>query len=117
MFCYVLEGEAGGCSDAAKMAVAGVIVNRVTCTYKFDNTIKGVLTAPGQFGAITKYYNRSVTPSESTRNCVNRALCGEDGSNGAFYFYSPKYTGGSTAAWFESLTFCTEIEGHRYFRA
>lgn len=116
MFCYVLEGEAGGCSEAAKMAVAGVIVNRVQCKNKFDNTIKGVLTAKSQFTAISKYYNRSVTPSASTINCVKRALAGEDGSNGAYYFYSPKYASSRSAAWFESLTFCIEIDGQRFFK-
>ena len=115
MFCYVLEGEAGGCSDLAKMAVAGVIVNRVQSS-RFDNTIKGVLTAPNQFTAIRKYYNKSVTPTQSTINCVKRALAGEDGSNGAFYFYSKKYCSASTAAWFESLTFCIEIDGQRFFK-
>lgn len=115
MFCYVLEGEAGGCSDAAKMAVAGVIVNRVQAD-RFDNTIKKVLTAPNQFTAIKKYYNKSVTPSQSTINCVKRALAGEDGSNGAYYFYSKKYCSDKTAAWFESLVFCIEIDGQRFFR-
>lgn len=117
MMCYVLQGEVGGCSDASKIAVANVIINRVKSS-RFPDTIKGVLTAPNQFTAISAYYNKTNTPSSSTRECARRALNGEgaEESKGATYYYAPKYCSGSTAAWFESLTFCMELEGQRFFK-
>lgn len=115
MLCYVLQGEVGNCSEASKIAVANVVINRVK-SGRFGNSIKAVLTAPNQFTAINGYYNRSKTPSQNTRDCALRALNGEDNSNGATYYYAPRYCGGATAAWFESLTFCMELDGQRYFR-
>ena len=115
MFYYVVEGEAGGCSEQAKLAVANVIINRVKSP-RFANSLSGVLTARGQFTAINNYYNKYRKPTSSTKDCVNRALYGEDNSNGAVYFYAPRYCSGSTAAWFESLTFCFEVDGQRFFK-
>lgn len=115
MFYYVVEGEVGGCSEQSKLAVANVIINRVKSS-KFSNSLTGVLTAKGQFTAINNYYSKRRTPTASTKDCVNRALYGEDNSKGAIYFYSKKYCSQSTANWFESLTFCLEIDGQRYFK-
>jgi spore germination cell wall hydrolase CwlJ-like protein len=115
MLCCVLQGEVGHCSEQSKIAVANVVINRVKSN-KFPNSISGVLTAANQFTAIYGYYNGTVTPTENTKACALRALQGEDNSNGAVYYYSPKYCSGSTASWFESLTFCTELDGQRYFK-
>lgn len=115
MLCYVLQGEVGNCSEASKIAVANIIINRVKSS-SFPNTISGVLTANNQFTAINGYYNRSTTPSENTIACAKRALNGEDNTNGAIFYYAPKYCGGSTAAWFETLQFCMELDGQRYFK-
>lgn len=115
MLCYVLQGEVGSCSEASKIAVANVILNRVKDS-RFANSISGVLTAPNQFTAISSYYSKTNSPSQNTRDCALRALQGEDNSNGAVYYYSPRYCGGATAAWFESLTFCMELDGQRYFK-
>lgn len=115
MLCYVLQGEVGSCSDASKLAVANVILNRVKSP-AFPNTISGVLTSNNQFTAISGYYNRSTPPTQNTIDCARRALNGEDNSNGAIYYYAPQYCGGSTAAWFETLTFCMELDGQRYFK-
>lgn len=115
MFYYVVEGEVGGCSEASKLCVANVIINRVK-NPRFANTLKGVMTAKNQFTAINNYYSKKRTPTASTIDCVNRALYGEDNSLGALYFYSKKYCSASTAAWFESLIFCLEIDGQRYFK-
>lgn len=115
MLCYVLQGEVGDCSDDSKIAVANVIINRVKSPL-FPDSIEGVLTQANQFTAINSYYNRTNTPTDNTIECARRALGGEDNSNGAIYYYAPKYCGGSTAAWFESLTFCLEIDGQRYFK-
>lgn len=115
MLCYVLQGEVGDCSEESKIAVANVIINRVKSD-SFPNSIEGVLTQADQFTAIYGYYGGYNQPTENTRDCARRALSGEDNSNGAIYYYAPNYCGGSTASWFESLTFCTQIDGQRYFK-
>lgn len=115
MLAYVLQGEVGNCSEASKLAVANVIINRVKSP-NFPNTISEVLTSGNQFTAISGYYNGTTPPTESTLNCAKRALNGEDNSNGATYYYAPKYCGGSTGSWFETLTFCMELEGQRFFK-
>lgn len=115
MMCYVLQNEAGGCSDESKIAVANVIINRVKSP-NFPNTLKGVLTANNQFTAISNYYNKVNAPTQSTKDCVRRALNGEDNSKGAIFYYAPKYCGSSSAAWFETLNFCMELEGQRFFK-
>lgn len=115
MLCYVLQGEVGGCSEASKIAVANVILNRVKSS-RFPNTIAGVLTANNQFTAISGYYNNTTPPTQNTIDCARRALNGEDNTNGAIFYYAPRYCGGSTAAWFESLQFCMELDGQRFFK-
>ena len=115
MMCYVLQNEAGNLSAKSKIAVSNVIINRVKSS-RFANSISEVLTQPGQFTCINNYYNKTNPPSQHTKECVRRALNGEDYSNGALFYYAPRYCGGSTAAWFESLTFCMELEGQRFFK-
>lgn len=115
MICYVLQNEAGGCSESSKVAVANVIINRVKSP-NFPNTLKEVLTADNQFTAINNYYNKVNVPTQNTIDCAARALNGEDNSNGAVFYYAPKYCSGSSAAWFETLTFCMELEGQRFFK-
>lgn len=117
MMCYVLQNEVGYCSEQSKLAVANVIINRVKSGL-FPDSIAGVLTAPNQFTAVSNYYNGVNPPTENTIECARRALNGEGASlvGDATFYYSPKYCGGSTAAWFESLTFCAELEGQRFFK-
>ena len=115
MLCCVIQCEVGDCSDASKTAVTNVVINRVKSS-AFPDTLEGVLTQPNQFDAIYSYYSGYVVPTDSTVDCVKRALSGEDNSNGAIYYYAPAYCSGSSASWFESLTFCTEIDGQRYFK-
>lgn len=115
MLCYVLQGEVGDCSEASKIAVANVIINRVKSS-QFPNSISGVLTAPSQFDAVYGYYNGSTVPTQNTRDCAARALAGEDNTGGAIYYYAPQYCGGSSSSWFESLQFCLEVDGQRYFK-
>ena len=115
MLCYVLQGEVGNCSEASKIAVANVIINRVKSS-QFPDSISAVLTAPEQFDAIYGYYNGTTVPTQNTRDCALRALKGEDNTNGATYYYAPRYCGGASSAWFETLQFCLEVDGQRYFK-
>lgn len=115
MLCYVLQSEVGDCSEASKMAVANVIINRVKSPL-FPDSIYDVLTQADQFTAVYNYYYGYSVPSQNTIDCARAALSGSDNTGGAVYYYSPMYCDGYTASWFETLTFCAEIEGQRYFR-
>lgn len=118
MMEYVVEREVHGASYAHKIAVANVIVNRVLDS-RFPGTVEEVLHAPKQFPiSIGNYYNPKWHPSDETINAVYAAVYEPDTTGEALYFYAPRYTAGKTAAWFEnSLTFCFEMEGHRFFAA
>ena len=109
---FFREMRVGNCSEQSKIAVANVIINRVKQAGL--EALCDVLTAPNQFTAINGYYSGRNKPTQNTIDCAKRALNGEDNSNGAVYYYAPQYCGGSTAAWFESLTFCMELDGQRY---
>ena len=118
MMEYVVEREVRGGSYAHKIAVANVIVNRVLAS-RFPGTVSEVLHAPKQFPiSIQNYYNPKWHPSDETINAVYAAVYEPDTTGGALYFYAPQYTAAKTASWFEnSLTFCFEMEGHRFFAA
>ena len=113
MMCYVVQAEVGNCSEAYKIAVANVIINRVKSPrFTYAKNIKSVLTAGGQFDSISNYYSKRNPPNQSTINCCKRALNGEDNSNGAVYYYSPKICG--TIAWFESMQCCLYLDSGLY---
>ena len=117
MMCYVVQAEAGNCAEYYKIAIANVIINRVKSPrFSYATNIKAVLTASNQFTAINNYYTKANKPNQSTINCCKRALNGEDNSNGAVYYYSPRYVGGSVAAWFESMQLCVAFDSARFFK-
>ena len=83
----IVEAEATGGDVKSKMLVANVIINRVKSPY-FPNTVTEVIFQGGgeQFSPIYdgRFYTVAVT--DSTVEAVNRALLGEDYSQGATYF-------------------------------
>ncbi len=83
--CRIVEAEATGCDIIGKILVANVVINRVNSP-RFANTITDVIFSPRQFSPISdgRYY--TVTVSQSTIEAVDRALDGEDYSQGALYF-------------------------------
>ena len=117
MMCYVVQAEVGNCSEAYKIAVANVIINRVKSPrFAYAKSIKAVLTAPNQFTAINNYYNKTKKPNQSTINCCKRALAGEDNSNGAVYYYTSGWVGASVSSWFESMQLCLVLGRVRFFK-
>lgn len=117
MLCRIVEAEATGKDIEAKLMVANVVLNRVVSS-QFPNTIEGVIFqhrgSVYQFSPISdgRYY--SVTVTDGTREAVNRAMAGEDNSQGALYFVSPKY--GNTS-WFDrNLNFLFYYGGHNFYK-
>ncbi|MBE5921805.1 MAG: cell wall hydrolase [Lachnospiraceae bacterium] len=107
----IVEAEAQNQGDIGKILVANVILNRVESS-RFPNDITDVIFQKGQFSPVSNGRFYSITVSESTRDAVDRALAGEDYSEGALFFANYKYTGG----WFKSLDFLFQHKDHCFFK-
>ena len=85
----IVEAEAGGEDDIGKILVANVIFNRIEHP-EFPSTVTEVVwqnvAGSPQFSPTVDGRIHTVTVSEKTREAVNRAIDGEDYSQGALYF-------------------------------
>ena len=112
----IVQAEAGICDDKGKILVANVIINRVKNS-EFPNTIKSVVYEKSQFSPVSNGSINTVKVTRQTIDCVDRALQGEDYSQGALYFM---YRGGSRSGairWFDRhLTFLFSHEKHEFFK-
>lgn len=120
ILCRIVQAEAGGEDLLGKQMVADVIINRVQ-SKKFPNSVQGVVFQGSggkvQFSPVSdgRYY--SVTISAETRKAVKLALDGEDTTGGALYFINAGKAASDNVSWFEnSLCFCTEHGGHRFYK-
>ena len=111
----IVQAEAGICDKRGKILVADVIINRVL-SKEFPNSVKAVVYEPSQFQPVSNGAINSVKVTAETIECVDRALYGEDYSNGALYFMNRRGSG-SAAAWFDRhLTYLFAHDGHEFFR-
>lgn len=116
----IVEAEAGGEDEDGKLLVANVVLNRMN-NEKFPNTVSEVVcqrsSGVTQFSPVSSGRIWKVTVSEETVAAVDRALYGEDISQGALYFASRKYANSDKMRWFdEKLTFLFKHGGHEFFR-
>ena len=88
----IVEAEAGGCDTKGRILVANVVLNRVK-SKEFPNTITDVVYQKSQFSPVFDGRLRTCRVSEKTVEAVNRALEGEDYSQGALYFMNWKIPG------------------------
>jgi len=113
LFARLVMAEAGGEDLIGQIMVANVVLNRVNCAYGGSTTITDVIYRPGQFEPVSTGRIWSVSPSASVYEAVDRAMAGEDYSNGALYFVSAY----CDASWFESdLTRVAEHGGHVFYQ-
>lgn len=115
----IVEAEASGEDVTGRMLVANVVLNRVK-SGAFPNTIEGVVyqTKGGkaQFSPVATGKIERVRVSETTVEAVERALCGEDPSQGALYFVAPAYANPDSLQWFRnSLTMLFVYHGHEFY--
>lgn len=116
----IVEAEAGCEDEDGKLLVANVVLNRVK-DEAFPDTISGVVFQKDggvtQFSPVASGSIYQVEVSEETAAAVNRALEGEDISEGALYFAARKYASKKNMKWFdENLTFLFRHGGHEFFR-
>ena len=111
----IVQAEAGICDSKGKILVADVIINRVL-SGKFPDSVKAVVYQPSQFQPVSNGTINTVKVTAETIECVDRALAGEDYSNGALYFMNRRASG-SAASWFDRrLTYLFAHDGHEFFR-
>ena len=111
----IVQAEAGGCDDKGKILVADVVINRVLSS-RFPSSVKSVVYQQSQFQPVSNGRINSVKVTAETVECVDRALDGEDYSQGTLYFMNRKGAG-SRAGWFDSsLTPLFYHDGHEFFK-
>lgn len=101
----IVEAEAGGEDEIGKILVANVIFNRME-NEEFPDTVTDVVwqnvAGSPQFSPTVDGRIHTVTVSEETREAVNKAIDGEDYSQGALYFVEESIADQDNVAWFKS---------------
>lgn len=112
----IVQAEAGVCDTRGKILVANVILNRVKSS-RFPNNITDVVYQRSQFSPVSNGSINTCHVTQETVDAVNRALAGEDYSQGALYFMNRGRSRSSSVSWFDGrLTFLFQHETHEFFR-
>lgn len=116
----IVEAEAGTEDEEGKLLVANVVLNRLTDD-QFPDTVAGVVFQKekgiAQFSPVANGTYYQVEISDETINAVERALLGEDISQGALYFAARKYADSAKMKWFdENLKYLFVHGGHEFFK-
>jgi N-acetylmuramoyl-L-alanine amidase len=119
ILCRIVEAEAGSEDEDGRLLVANVVLNRMQ-NENFPDTVKGVVFQSDngvvQFSPVANGRFFSVTISDETINAVQRALTGEDISDGALYFVAREYADTGKLNWFDSkLTYLFQHGGHEFY--
>ncbi len=116
----IVEAEATGLDKKSKILVANVILNRLK-SEQFPDTVKEVVfqkvNGATQFSPVSdgRYYSVKIT--DSTVESVDRALAGEDYSQGALYFMERSMSSASSVRWFDRcLTRLFKYQGHEFYK-
>jgi spore germination cell wall hydrolase CwlJ-like protein len=111
LLARAVYSEARGEPEVGQVAVAAVILNRLE-DEKFPNTISGVIFQPRAFTAVADgqfWY----TPNKKAYEAVEKALVGEDPSDGAIFYYNPAT---ASSRWIYSRPVIKRIGRHLFAR-
>lgn len=112
----IVEAEASGEGEDGKLLVANVIFNRMK-SKKFPNSVTGVIFQQNQFAPTRDGRFYSVRVSQETVRAVERAIYGEDISNGALYFVAVGKASKDKVDWFQTrLTKVCSYGGHDFYK-
>ncbi len=119
VLCRIVQAEAG-CEDiTGKILVANVVLNRVHDERFPDSVSEVVFQYSGntaQFSPVSDGSFYRVNVSGETVEAVNRALQGEDYSEGALYFAARSAAGTQRMQWFDRcLTRLFAYGGHEFY--
>lgn len=120
MLLRIVEAEAGNQDEEGKLLVANVVLNRMQ-NEAFPDTVTEVVLQQEkgvcQFSPVSNKTLWKVKISKETEEAVERAVAGEDISEGALYFVARKYADNEKVKWFDShLTYLFEHGGHEFFK-
>ena len=115
----IVEAEATGSDIKGKILVADVIINRVNHP-RFPDTVTEVVFQKNgrtaQFSPTIDGRLAKVTVTESTIEAVNRALEGEDYSQGALFFSARSFADPTNMSWFDNnLQWLQAYGGHEFY--
>lgn len=112
----IVQAEAGICDMKGRILVANVILNRVRDS-EFPDTVTEVVYQKAQFSPVLDGRIETCRVTEQTIEAVDRALAGEDYSQGALYFMNRQRSYAKNISWFDSrLTFLFHHDGHEFFK-
>ncbi len=112
----IVQAESGGCDIIGKILVANVILNRVESN-EFPDSIHGVVYQKSQFSPVIDGSINRCKVSDETREAVERALNGEDPSEGALYFMNRSKSAPKNVRWFDTkLSFLFKHGEHEFFK-
>ncbi len=103
----IVYGEARGEEYRGQVAVAAVVLNRVSSS-NFPNTIAGVVYQSGAFDAV-KDGQVNLSPNKTAISAAQDALNGWDPSYGALYYFNPST---ATSKWIWSRKQTVTIGKH-----
>ena len=116
----IVEAEAGGDDQDGKLLVANVVLNRVNSETFPDTVFEVVMQREqgiAQFSPTVDGRFHSVKVSEDTKAAVERALYGEDISQGALYFCARDKADSEKVQWFDRhLTRLFAYGHHEFFQ-
>jgi len=109
LLARAVNGEARGESYTGQVAVAAVILNRVSHP-SFPKTIAGVIYQPGAFTAVSDgQINHPISSNSTVYKACQDAMNGWDPTHGAIYYYNPRT---ATNRWIRSRTIIKTIGRH-----
>ncbi len=112
----IVQAESGGCDIKGRILIANVIFNRVRSD-DFPDTISDVVYQKSQFSPVSDGSMNSCTVTDATVEAVDRALAGEDYSEGALYFMNRELSRSHNVTWFDQkLTYLFEYDRHEFFK-
>lgn len=112
----IVQAEAGICDMQGRILVANVIMNRVR-NAEFPNNITDVVYQKSQFSPVMDGSINTCKVTSETVEAVNRALAGEDYSQGALYFMNRGRSQSRNVSWFDGkLTYLFQHERHEFFK-
>ena len=111
LLARAVNGEARGESYEGQVAVAAVILNRVSHS-DFPNTIAGVIYQPGAFTAVSDgQINVPIAEDSTVYKAAQDAMNGWDPTNGCVYYFNPNT---ATNSWIWSKTIVKTIGKHHF---
>lgn len=109
LLARLVYGESRGESYTGKVAVAAVVLNRVSHS-SFPNTIASVIYQSGAFTVVSDG-QINLAPDQSALSAARDAMNGWDPSGNALFYYNPQT---ATNTWIRSREVIVTIGNHRF---